>query len=176
MVNHLNDEAVQNYLDGQINTMERAAIRQHIESCDECRHKVAAFQELFSQLERDIDFELSKNFTKQVLKKTHKEAIGSVQFGLTQLFFALAAAIVVIYVVQYYVQVENFAATAQATSNSFQKIFSIIVSAFEGIANSVQFDGMYVVLAIIGLIGLFIFDRFILQPRFRPSSKISLNT
>ena len=170
MVNHLNDAAVQAYLDANIDAIERAAVRQHIESCEKCRSKVAAFQDLFSHLEQDIDFDLSKNFTKRVLKKTHKEAIGSIQFGLLQLFFALAAAIVVIYAVKYYIPADEFISIAQETSASFQNIINIVISAFEGAAEETQFDGIYFALAIIGLIGLFILDRLVLHTRFRTSS------
>lgn len=169
MIDHLNDETIQNYVDGNVTASERAAIRQHIESCSECRDHVTEYQEVFNFLQNDIGIELSKNFTKQVLKKTHKAAIGSLQFGLMQLFFLLAAVIVAINVVVYYVQVEQIVETAKAFSVSFQQIFSTFISAFQGIANKVQFDGIYIVLIIIGLLGLFAVDRFILQPRFRPS-------
>ncbi len=168
-MNHLNEERIQNYLDGSLNAAEQAAIRQHIDACDECRHTVNAFQEVYTLLEADAHFDLPKNFTHQVLKKTHKAAIGSLQFGLLQLFSALAAVIVLINVVLYYVQIDEFIDTAKMTSASFQQIFTVFISAFQGIFDKIQFDGLYIVIAVGGLIALFIVDRLILQPRFRTS-------
>ncbi len=167
MVNHLDEKRIQDFLDKNLNTVERAAIRQHIDQCDVCRDKVHAMQHLYSILEEDTDFELPKNFTARVLKKTHQYAMGSLQFGLLQLFFVLATIIVAINVMLSYVQVNKFVQTAETTSASFREIFTIFASLFGNIYEKIQFDGFYIVLIFIGLLGLFALDRFILQPRFK---------
>ena len=87
-----------------------------------------------------------------------------------QLFFALAAIIVVINVVFYYVQVDTLATTVESTTNAFRQILPMITSTLGGFISKIQFPGFNVVLAVIGLAGLFLLDRLVLQPRFRASS------
>ena len=97
-------------------------------------------------------------------------AVGSLQFGLMQIFFVLAALIVVINVVLTYAQVDTFAVTAQKTSDAFSSVISMMVSAFDNLFGAIQFEGFYIVLAVTSLLILFLIDRFVLQPRFKTSS------
>ncbi|MBN1561125.1 hypothetical protein JW998_12800, partial [candidate division KSB1 bacterium] len=99
----------------------------------------------------------------------HKRAIGSLQFGLMQIFFTLAAAIAVINVVLAYVQVDTLTATAKTTSSAFKSLALELVSPFENVLAKTQLNGIFVLL-VVAFAGLFLLDRLVLQPRFRPSS------
>ena len=167
---HLNDDQIQRYLDGTLPPGETSTFKTHLKKCPACHDAVASYQEVFEALSTEENFELSKNFTRKVLRQTHKQAVGALQFGLMQVFFVLAAIIAVSHVVVTYVNIEKFAGTAQATSKSFSALFGLLATTMDNFLSKVQFDGSYIIFAVVGLIALFILDRLVLQPRFRTSS------
>ena len=169
VMNHLSDDNIQDYLDGNISSRERVDVQRHLEECGQCRDLVASYQDVFVALEKDTDFELHKNFTRKVIRQTHKHAIGSLQFGLMQVFFSLAAIIAVINVVLIYVQVDTLESTAKTTVDSFRSFALQMGTPFQNLLAKIHFDGFFVLL-IVGFVGLFLLDRFVLQPKFRPSS------
>ncbi len=169
VMNHLSDDAIQDYLDGNISSRERRDVQSHLEECEQCRDLVASYQDVLAMLEKDQDFELSKNFIRKVFRQTHKRAIGSLQFGLMQIFITLAAAIVIINVVLTYVKVDTLAATAKTTSNAFKSLGPQLGVPFQNLLTKIHFDRFFIVLVIIGFVGLYLLDRFVLQPRFKPA-------
>ena len=137
---------------------------------------MASYQELYIELGDESEFELSKNFTRRVLRQTHKHAVGSLQFGLTQIFLSLAAIIVVINVVLTYGQVDAFTGSAKTTYNALEGLIPELTTPLGEVFSKLHFGGFYVVLTVIGFLGLVLLDRFVLQPRFKqPSRRISLN-
>ncbi|MBN1465177.1 zf-HC2 domain-containing protein [candidate division KSB1 bacterium] len=168
MMNHLNDDTMQDYLDGNISAREREEVRQHLEECEQCRDLLASYQDVFAALEREPDFELPKNFTRKVIRQTHKRAIGSLQFGLLQIFFILAAAIAVINVVLTYVQVDTFTATAKTTADAFKDLAQQLGVPMQSALTKIHFNGFFIVILLVGFVGLYLLDRFLLQPRFKP--------
>jgi len=170
LTNHLNDDLIQEYLDGSMAMDQKMRIQQHLDTCEECRDMLASYQDIFEILESDIEFELPKNFTRKVLRQTHKHAVGSLQFGLMHIFFGLAAIIVLINVVPNYAHVDTFVATANATWDAFKNLIPPISNISKSLMSKIQFDGINIVLAAFGLLGLFLIDRFVLKPRFKAMS------
>ncbi|MBN1482230.1 hypothetical protein EH223_08230 [candidate division KSB1 bacterium] len=166
---HLSDDQIQAFLDDTLPSSDKLSIKAHLQSCAECERAVASYQDVFEALDCDENFDLSKNFTRKVLRQTHKQAVGALQFGLLHIFFILAAVIAVSHVLLTYVNIENFAGTAQATSGAFETLVILVRSAFENLGDKIQFDGIYFILAFIGLLGLFVLDRLVLKPHFKTS-------
>jgi hypothetical protein len=170
VTHHLNDDQIQQYLDDTLPLQERSAVKNHLKNCQTCQDAIASYQEVFEALGTGENFELSKNFARKVLRQTHKQAVGELQFGLMQVFFVLAAVIALSHVMVTYVNIENFAGTAQTTSKSFSALFGLLGAAMGNLFDNIQFDGSYIVFAVVGLIALFAIDRLVLQPHFKTGS------
>lgn len=171
MVTHLNDERVQELLDGQFPIFERREIEEHLKSCDACRERVSQYEELYSTLETAPDTELSRSFARTVLRKTNIEEIGSVQFGLTQVFAALAAVIVVVNTLLYFIEWNSLKGIAAVIGKSLIAFVPALSKSGSTTLQDVDIKGslVFIVGAVI-LFLLFLFDRYLLQPRFRSSN------
>lgn len=170
LASHLHDDQIQAYLDESLPPTDKPAIQAHLRSCADCRRAVASYQQLFAVLEQEEEFELSKNITRKILRQTHKQAVGALQFGLLNIFFVLAALIALSHVLLTYANIENVAKTAKVTTSAFKPLFTLIITAFENWGDKIQFDGLYLVPALIGLLGLFMLDRLVLRSRFKTSA------
>ncbi|RPH92337.1 MAG: hypothetical protein EHM72_17545 [Calditrichaeota bacterium] len=171
VVTHLNDERVQELLDGQFPIFERREIEEHLKSCDACRERVSQYEELYSTLETAPDTELSRSFARTVLRKTNIEEIGSVQFGLTQVFAALAAVIVVVNTLLYFIEWNSLKGIAAVIGKSLIAFVPALSKSGSTTLQDVDIKGslVFIVGAVI-LFLLFLFDRYLLQPRFRSSN------
>lgn len=66
-VNHLDDQQFQ-YLDDTLDE-ERSDFESHLNSCQECRQKLAEYREIYYVLREDTAPQLSANFSKSVLDR-----------------------------------------------------------------------------------------------------------
>lgn len=70
---HLDDQAIQNYLDN-IRTPE---MEQHLSMCAECRARAEEYKLVFQALEDDSEFRLPYNFADTVMSQVNQEAASS---------------------------------------------------------------------------------------------------
>ena len=67
-VNHLDDQQVQLYLDQTLDE-ERSNFESHLNSCQECRQKLAEYREIYGILNEDTVPQLSPDFSRSVLDR-----------------------------------------------------------------------------------------------------------
>ncbi|MBN2028612.1 hypothetical protein JW824_00050 [bacterium] len=65
---HLSDDKIQNYLDGNT-PQENDAIKNHLKTCIHCQDLLNQYQNLYIDLKRDPEFQLSEAFTHAVMKR-----------------------------------------------------------------------------------------------------------
>jgi hypothetical protein len=71
---HLNDEEIQDYLDGNLSGETTLQVREHLQVCRRCREALKQYRSLYVGLEDGAGFELSKGFAKTVIRKLPAEA------------------------------------------------------------------------------------------------------
>ena len=60
LVDHLNDDMIQDYLDGNLAGNSRTVFEQHAQECSECREAISMYREMYSGLKFESDFVLPK--------------------------------------------------------------------------------------------------------------------
>ena len=63
---HLGDDQLQDYLDGNFTSADRALVRAHIISCSSCRLRLQRYEALYHGLGEDSGYELSEGFAARV--------------------------------------------------------------------------------------------------------------
>ena len=65
---HLNDETIQDYLDG--NLPDRIGeIEKHLHICKTCQLRVKEYKQIYEELAKEIDFNLANNFSETVVSR-----------------------------------------------------------------------------------------------------------
>jgi hypothetical protein len=169
VVNHLDDEQIQDFLDGNLPVLSRHDIGEHIRVCRMCRERISQYEELFSELAVAPEIELSKSFTRKVVRKARQQEIGEVQFGLTQVFFIVAGAIVAINALLYSGELNTYTRIVQKTGRNLYSFIPLLTDSFRRPLPGVNLQNSFIALAVGVVILLFLLDRFVLQPRFRSS-------
>lgn len=170
MVTHFTDEFIQDYLDGNLSVQEKQQAKEHLHTCAVCREQVAQYQDVFGILSEEPDVHLSKHFTRSVLRKTHKQAMGEVQFNLLQLFFAVAGVILAINALLYFSETAVLVSTAKESAQAVFSFIPRLSSIFGPWLESIDFKGSLLVYGIVILLMLFLIDRFVLQRKLSTSS------
>ncbi len=170
MITHFTDDTIQDYLDGNLSITERREAERHLRDCHACRELMAQYQDVFGALSHEPEFELSKNFTRTVLRKTHKQAMGEVQFNLMQIFFAVAGLIVAINALLYFGETNVLVASAKESGQAVVSFIPRLGSIFAHWLESTQFEGSIWVFSALVLLVLFLIDRFVLQRKLSTSS------
>lgn len=167
---HLNDDLIQEFLDGNLSVFERQQFEKHVQNCDKCRWRMEEFEELFSELNEQPEIQLSRSFTKKVVKKTRKEFVGSLQFGLMQIFFTLAFIIIAINVLFYYVELDTLKSDVQNTVNATFGFIPKMLSVFQGLLGGITSHTRYALFAAIILLMLLVADRLVFQNKHKNAS------
>lgn len=71
---HLTEELIQDYLDGNLTLVESQQVQQHLELCSQCKIEMAQYQQLYSGLKTDATFQLSVAFSAAVMEKIRAAA------------------------------------------------------------------------------------------------------
>ncbi len=169
MIHHFNDEYVQDYLDGSLSLADRREAENHLRECATCRELVAQYQDVFGALSHEAEFELPNTFTRAVLRKTHKQAMGEVQFNLMQIFFAVAGLILAINALLYFGETSVLLASARKSGQAMLGFIPNISSGFAPWLETIDFNGSIYVFSVIVLLTLFLIDRFVLQRKLSTS-------
>jgi len=165
---HLDDEQIQAYMDGHLSPEETDYFEAHLRECSSCRKGVQVYAQLFKFLQQDASLQLSANFSRRIVSRIKKKALGSVYNKLLSIFFGLFGMILAINVSLYYV---DFSPMLKDLKKNTQSLDSThISSAFEQVTNftsRTNTDVSIIFFAGIVLILLALIDRFILQSKIR---------
>ena len=86
MHQHLSDDKIQDFLDGNFGPQEEA-LREHLDDCAICQSNLRAYGRLVAELQKDPGFELSKGFVKSVVSKLAVEKAVPFSFPLAEVVF-----------------------------------------------------------------------------------------
>jgi predicted anti-sigma-YlaC factor YlaD len=97
LINHLDDNMIQEYLDGNATAM----IRNHLEQCSACRENLRDYQNLYKRLQDDSPHEFKSDFAEKVLSaiSTENEKAYS---GLLTYFLSLLGSAASLFTIFYF--------------------------------------------------------------------------
>jgi hypothetical protein len=85
---HLTDDELQSYFSGEL-LDNREWIEAHLQVCEHCREELASYQELCSELTREVGFELPPEFAESVVSKILKPRATTSRKGLLSLLASI---------------------------------------------------------------------------------------
>ncbi|NLP10283.1 zf-HC2 domain-containing protein [bacterium] len=87
---HLNDEHMQNYLDGNLTAAESAEVQGHLAECGSCRQQMEWYQKIYSKLNAEEPEVFSSQWQDRVLQAVEGESLGFLHHQLWQVFVGMA--------------------------------------------------------------------------------------
>jgi hypothetical protein len=163
---HLTDEEIQDYLDGNLSPEMATSIQKHLESCGLCREAVKQYQSVYAGLDREEGFELSKGFSKSVVKMLPAEGKAKSSFDILNIFLTISAVIVAAGVTIRYVDLRPLGRILSHVLPGPQ-LGSGIVVFIEDLLTGLNGNLGLLILGVLTLVIIGGLDRFLLQPKHR---------
>ncbi len=163
---HLTDEEIQDYLDGNLSGDVASLILQHLEVCHRCREAVKQYQSVYIQLEDDKGFQLSKGFARSVVNKLPAEGEAKSYSGIINILLVVLGIVVSLGVTLQYVDLKPL---GKALSDFLPGpelgagLLDLVEGLLVGLNGNVEFL-MVALLIFLLVVGL---DRLVFQPKYR---------
>jgi len=163
---HLTDEEIQNYLDGNLSRDIALLTERHLETCPLCREAVKQYQGVYAGLDQDKGFDLSRGFSKSVVKMLPAEGEAKSPFDLLNIFLTILGVIVAAGVTIYYVDLRPLGSAFSHILPGPQ-LGSGVVAFVEDLLVGLNGNLGLLILGVLTLVIIGGLDRFLLQPRHR---------
>jgi hypothetical protein len=163
---HLTDEEIQDYLDGDLSGDMASLAHEHLEVCPQCREALKQYQSMYVGLEDDTGFELSKGFARTVVRRLPAQAEAKSYSRILNVLLVVLGVAVSLGVTLYYIDLRplgktlsNFLPGPELGAGLLDLLEGLLV----GLNGNVEF--LAIALLIFFLVaGL---DRLVFQPRYR---------
>ena len=165
-LNHLTDEKIQDYLDGNLSPENAILVQEHLEACSFCQEALRHYQALYSSLGDDKGFELCPGFARSVVKKLPAEAETESHLNYLNIFLTILGIIVTVGVTLTYV---DFRPLGRAFSYVLPgpKFGSSLLSFAKNLLIHLNGNAGFLIIVLLTLLLIAALDRFILQPKYR---------
>ena len=163
---HLTDEEIQDFLDGNLSEDVTLSIRRHLESCTLCRQTVKKYQSVYSGLDREEGFELSKGFAKSIVKMLPEQKEAKPRFGLLNILLTILGVIVAAGVTIRYVDLRPLGSALSHLLPGPQ-LGSGVVAFVENLLIGLNGNLGLLILGVLTLVIIGGLDRFLVQPRYK---------
>jgi len=158
---HVNDDQIQDFLDGN---PDRADIAAHIESCSECRAKVREYKRLYVAMSMDTGFDLPADFAAAVAARVmpqpvvQPEALPEPRFKYSDILMFAGAFAAVIGALIYFVDFSViFGGLKAKLANS--ELNTTIVSTVGELLSGMGLQGRMLLSAVAALLMVVLLDR-----------------
>jgi hypothetical protein len=163
---HLTDEEIQDYLDGNLSSETTLQVDEHLQVCRRCRETLKHYQSLYVGLEDDTGFELSKGFAKAVIRRLPAQEEAKSHAGVFNVLLMVLGVAVSLGVTLYLIDLKPL---GKALSDLLPgpELGTGLLDLAEGLL--VELNGNVEFLAIALLIFFLVagLDRLVFQPRYR---------
>jgi hypothetical protein len=163
---HLTDEEIQDYLDGNLSQETTLQVREHLQVCRRCRETLKHYESLYVGLEDDTGFELSKGFAKAVIRRLPAQAEAKTHAGVLNVLLMVLGVAVSLGMTLYFIDLKPL---AQALSDLLPGpelgtgLLDLVEGLLVGLNGNVEF--LAIALLIFFLVaGL---DRLVFQPKYK---------
>ncbi len=127
---HLNDERMQDYLDGNLTAAERAEVHGHLADCGECRQQMEWQQKIYAALNAEEPEVFTNQWQDRVLQAIDGESLGFLHHQLWQVFAGAAVVLGLLKVSSLFMDYGSF---VQAFRRSLLSSLRLIFAGFDSI-------------------------------------------
>ena len=164
---HLNDEEIQEYLDGNLPVQDLTTIEEHLERCPVCQDSIKQYRYLYDGLAKDEGFELSKDFAKTVLSRLGAEVQAKPRFNYFYVLIAFLGAVLGVATVIRFMNLKSLGATIYETIQPRFEFISVFTDSVKYALLILNGNAGLVIIAGLALAFLATVDRFVLKPKYR---------
>ena len=166
-LNHLTDEQIQEYLDG--NVSKNSWIADHLKSCGDCEAQIVEYSSLYSALEVEEKIGLSANFSDAVVSRITLQASPTPGFQIWQILLATVGLGVGLAAAVYLIGINSFGKLFTSLAE-FGKIFPSVLAVISNYFAGINLNFGLLGLAAFALLFMVFLDHFVFQPKQRPVS------
>lgn len=163
---HLTDEEIQDYLDGNLSEKITLLVRQHLEECRRCREALKQYQSVYVGLEDEKGFELSKGFARSVINKLPAEGEAKSYSNIFYLLLGMLGVAVSVVITLRYVDLKPFGKILSHVIPG-RELGTGLLDLMKGLLLGMNGNAGFVIIALLTLLFVAGLDRFIFQPKYR---------
>jgi anti-sigma factor RsiW len=166
-IEHLNDDQILEFLDGNLPATEVTSIEEHLEKCPACREAFKQYQILYKGLSRDEGFVLSKNFAKSVVSRIEAVPQEKPHINFATVFWVILGILIGGGVIIKSVDLRTWGKAINETVLSQLGFGSVLIDSIKTALVVLNGNAGMVFTAILALTLFATLDRFVLQPKYR---------
>jgi len=164
---HLNDEEIQEYLDGNIPAQDLIIIEEHLEKCPVCQDSLKQYRYLYDGLAKDEGFDLPKDFAKTILSRLGAEAQMKPRFNYFYALIVFLGAVIGVATIIRFVDLKALGVTIYETIQPRFEFISLFTDSVKNALLILNGNTGLVIIAGLALAFLATVDRFVLKPKYR---------
>lgn len=158
---HLTDEQIQDYMDGNLSHDGVSNLTGHIQSCQKCQSELVQYQALYGELKKDVAFNLSPNFSNTVMKAVQAEAKKTFLSRVWSVLLPVIGIAVGIGVMMYYVDFKPFVRAFTDNLNPDKYFDSTILSELSEVLAKLNVNLNVIIFAGLSLLAVILIDYLI---------------
>jgi predicted anti-sigma-YlaC factor YlaD len=163
---HLNEEEIQEYLDGNLSRRKALLVERHLKTCLFCQERLNQYKSLYVALADDEDFELSRDFAKSVTSKLPAITNAPARANYVNTFFTILGSIIGMALIFYYVGLKPLSGAISHTLLSQYEFGSTLVASMKSFLVSLNGNTSFWVLAGLTLLVIVALDHLLFHPKF----------
>jgi hypothetical protein len=164
-IEHLNDDQILEFLDGNLPAPKKASIEEHLENCPVCREALKQYQHLYDGLSREEGFVLSKGFARSVVSRIETAAQEKPHINFANVFWVILGIFIGVGVIIKFVDLKTWGEAINKTVLS--QFGSVLIDSIKTALVVLNGNVGLVIAAILALTIFATLDRFILQPKYK---------
>jgi anti-sigma factor RsiW len=166
-VEHLNDDEILEFLDGNLPAVERTSFEEHLSKCPVCREALKQYQNLYEGLSREEGFVLSKGFAESVVSRIETVAQEKPHISFATVFWTILGIFIGVVVIIKFVDWRTWGEAINKTVLSQFGFGSVLIDSIKTVLVVLNGNVGLVVAAVLALSLFATLDRFVLQPKYR---------
>ena len=166
-VEHLNDDQIMEFLDGNLPAPEITSIEEHLENCPACREALKPYQNLYGGLSREEGFVLSKGFAKSVVSRIETVPQEKPHISFATVFWAILGIFIGVGVIIKFVDLKVWGDAINQTVLSQFEFGSVLIYSIKTVLIGLNGNAGLIIAAVLALSLFATLDRFVLQPKYR---------
>jgi anti-sigma factor RsiW len=161
---HLTDDELQSYFDGDF-LDNREWIETHLQVCEHCREALALYQELCSELSRDVGFELPPEFVESVVSKIPEPAATASRKGLLSLLVPIFGLAVGFVALGYFTDLKPLLGFAEHVRQQMTSLIISLFSSFSELFSALNVNTHLLLYVAMVLVLTFMLDQILLNKK-----------
>jgi hypothetical protein len=164
---HLNDDEILEFLDGNLPAPEATSIEEHLEKCSACQEALRQYQSLYDGLSGEEGFVLSKGFAKSVVSRLQAVPQEKPRINYASVFWVILGIFIGVGVLIKFVDLKTWGDAINKTLLSQFEFGSVLIDSIKAALTVLNGNVNLVVAAVLALSIFATLDRFVLQPKYR---------